>query len=73
MENRVGANSGIATEYVARSKPDGYTLLPFAGTTVALTYHLYKNPPVDVGKALQVAATTNNGGFMLLVEAKSPY
>ena len=73
VENRVGANSGIATEYVARSKPDGYTLLPFAGTTVALTYHLYKNPPVDVGKALQVAATTNNGGFMLLVDAKSPY
>jgi tripartite-type tricarboxylate transporter receptor subunit TctC len=73
VENRVGANSNIATEYVARSKPDGYTLYPFAGTTVALTYHLYKNPPVDVGKALTVAATTSNLAFMLLVDAKSPY
>src|SRR5476649_2257479 len=72
VENRVGANSNIATEYVARSKPDGYTLYPFAGTTVALTYHLYKTPPVDVGKALQVAATTSNLAFMLMVDINSP-
>ena len=73
VENLVGANSYIATRYVARSKPDGYTLFPYAATTVALIYHLYKNPRVEVGKALQVAATTNNGAFMLLVDAKSPY
>lgn len=73
VENKVGAASNIATEYVARAKPDGYTLYPFAGTTVALTYHLYKNPPVDVGKALRVAATTSNLGFMLMVHVNSPY
>jgi tripartite-type tricarboxylate transporter receptor subunit TctC len=73
VENKVGANSNIATEYVARSKPDGHTLYPFAGTTVALTYHLFKTPPVDVGKALQVAATTSNLAFMLVVDAKSPH
>jgi tripartite-type tricarboxylate transporter receptor subunit TctC len=73
VQNKVGAQSNIATEFVARSKPDGYTLYPFAGTTIALTYHLFKNPPVDVGKALQVAATTGNLGFMLMVDADSPY
>jgi len=73
VENLVGANSYIATRYVARSKPNGYTLFPYAATTVALTYHLYKNAPVEVGNALQVAATTNNGAFVLLVDAKSPY
>src|SRR5260370_9575447 len=73
VENHVGANSYIATRYVARSKPNGYTLFPYATTTVALTYHLYKNAPVEVGNALQVAATTNNGAFMLLVDARSPY
>jgi tripartite-type tricarboxylate transporter receptor subunit TctC len=73
VENKVGAASNIATEYVARSKPDGHTLYPFAGTTVALTYHLYKTPPVDVGKALQVAATTSNLAFMIVVDANSPY
>ena len=73
VENKVGAASNIATEYVARSKPDGYTLYPFAGTTVAASMHLFKNPPVDVGKAIRVAATTSNLAFMLVVDAKSPY
>jgi tripartite-type tricarboxylate transporter receptor subunit TctC len=35
--------------------------------------HLFKKPPVDVGKALRVAATTSNLAFMLVVDAKSPY
>ncbi|HWL04711.1 MAG TPA: tripartite tricarboxylate transporter substrate binding protein [Xanthobacteraceae bacterium] len=73
VENRVGANSNIATEYIARSKPDGHTLYPFAGTTVAATMHLFKKPPVDVGKTIQVAATTSNLAFMLMVDPKSPY
>jgi tripartite-type tricarboxylate transporter receptor subunit TctC len=73
VENKPGAASNIATEYVARSKPDGHTLYPFAGTTVAASMHLFKNPPVDVGKALRIAATTSNLAFMLVVDAKSPY
>jgi len=73
VENKVGAASNIATEFVARSKPDGHTLYPFAGTTVAASMHLFKTPPVDVGKALRVAATTSNLAFMLVVDAKSPY
>jgi tripartite-type tricarboxylate transporter receptor subunit TctC len=73
VENKPGAASNIATEYVARSKPDGHTLYQFAGTTVAASMHLFKKPPVDVGKALRVAATTSNLAFMLVVDAKSPY
>jgi tripartite-type tricarboxylate transporter receptor subunit TctC len=63
VENKPGANSNVATEYVARSKPDGHVLYPFAGTTVAATMALFKNPPVDVGKSITVAGTTSNLGF----------
>ena len=73
VENKVGAASNIATEFVARSKPDGHTLYPFTATTVAASMHLFKNPPVDVGKAIRVAATTSNLAFMLVVDTKSPY
>jgi tripartite-type tricarboxylate transporter receptor subunit TctC len=73
VENKVGAASNIATQYVARSKPDGHVLYPFAGTTVAASMHLFKKPPVNVGKELRVAATTSNLAFMLVVDAKSPY
>jgi len=73
VENKPGANSNIATEYVARAKPDGYTLYPFSASTVAATMHLYKNPPVDVGKALEVAGTISKLPFMLVVDINSPY
>ena len=73
VENRSGAGGNIAIEYVARSKPDGYTIFVHAGSAVAAGMHLYKNPPVDVGKAITIAATINRQPFMLVVDAKSPY
>jgi tripartite-type tricarboxylate transporter receptor subunit TctC len=73
VENRAGAGGNIALEYVARAKPDGYTVFIHAATAVAAGMHLYKNPPVDVGKAIQIAATINRQPFMLVVAAKSPY
>ncbi|HEX5999857.1 MAG TPA: tripartite tricarboxylate transporter substrate-binding protein, partial [Hyphomicrobiaceae bacterium] len=73
VENKPGAASNIATEYVARSKPDGHTIYPFAVTTVAASMHLFKKPPVDVGKALRAVAATSNLAFVLTVGAKSPY
>jgi tripartite-type tricarboxylate transporter receptor subunit TctC len=73
VENKVGAASNIATEYVARAKPDGYTLYPFTATTVASSMYLFKNPPVDVGKALRVAATLSTLAFTLVVDASAPY
>jgi len=73
VENKAGAGGNIALEFVARSKPDGYTIFVHAATAVAAGMHLYKNPPVDVGKAIQIAATINRQPFMLVVDAKSPY
>ena len=73
VENKAGAGGNIAVEYVARSKPDGYTIFVHAATAVAASMHLVKNPPVDVGKAIQLAATINRQPFMLVVPANSPY
>jgi tripartite-type tricarboxylate transporter receptor subunit TctC len=73
VENRSGAGGNIALEYVARSKPDGYTIFVHAGSAVAAGMHLFKKPPVDVGKAIQIGATINRQPFMLVVDAKSPY
>ncbi len=73
VENKPGAASNIATEYVAKSKPDGHTIYPFAVTTVAASMHLFKKPPVDVGTALRAVASTSNLAFVLTVGANSPY
>ena len=73
VENKAGAGGNIATEYVAQSKPDGYTIYVHAGTAVAANQSLFKNPPVDVARDIRVAATINRQPFMLVVDAKSPY
>lgn len=73
IENKAGAAGNIATEYVARAKPDGYTILIHAGSSVAASYSLFKNPAVDPTRDLQVAATLNQQPFMVVVAASSPY
>ena len=46
VENRPGAATNIANEFVARSTPDGYTLL-VATSVVAINMALYKKLPYD--------------------------
>jgi len=55
VENRVGAIGNLATEYVARSKPDGHVIYVTGASGVAANMHIFKNPSVDVGNALQIA------------------
>jgi tripartite-type tricarboxylate transporter receptor subunit TctC len=73
MENKPGAVSNIATEYVARAKPDGYTVYIQGASSIAANMHLFKNPPVDVGRAIQIAAPLNKQPYMLVVDASRPW
>ena len=73
VENKVGASGAIAVQYSAQSKPDGYTLYLSAASATAAQMYLYKNPPVQVLKAFQIAATLNRQAFMLVVDPSSPY
>jgi len=73
VENKAGAAGNIGAEYLARSKPDGYTIYIHAASSIAANMHLFRNPPVDVGKQIQIAATINQQAFMLIVPAASPY
>jgi tripartite-type tricarboxylate transporter receptor subunit TctC len=46
VENRPGATTNIATDMVAKSAPDGHTLL-FTTSAIAINMSLYKNLPFD--------------------------
>ena len=73
VENRSGAAGNIGIEYVAKARPDGHTILVHGAGGVAASMSLFKRPPVDVTKTIQLAATINRQAFMIVVDAKSPY
>jgi tripartite-type tricarboxylate transporter receptor subunit TctC len=73
VENRPGAGANIAIEYVAKAKPDGYTVLVHGGTGLAANMYLYKRPPLKSIDDVQVFAAINKQAFMLVVDAKKPY
>ena len=73
VENKAGAGGNIATEYVAKAKPDGHTIFIHAGNTLASNFHLIRKNPVDARKQIQVAATINRQAFMLVVDANKPW
>ena len=49
IENRVGAGGTIGAAFVAKSPPDGYTVMVYSATLVA-NAHLYKKLPYDALK-----------------------
>jgi tripartite-type tricarboxylate transporter receptor subunit TctC len=73
VENKVGAAGNIAAVYTARAKPDGYTLYVHAASAIAANMHLFKAPPIDAARDLQIAAGINKQPFMVMVPATSPY
>jgi tripartite-type tricarboxylate transporter receptor subunit TctC len=72
VENKVGAVGNIATEYVARARPDGHIVYLTGGNALAASGHLFKNPPVDVATQMEVVATLARQGMMLVVGPNSP-
>ena len=74
VENRAGAFGNIATEYVARSKPDGYTIYIAPGSSVlAAAPHLFKKINYDPLNDFEHITTFARLSFMLVVAASSPY
>lgn len=47
IENKVGADTRIATEFVARSQPDGYTMTMTSVNFAAVNKALYQALPYD--------------------------
>jgi len=72
IENRAGAGGVVGTEVVARSAPDGYTLLVTYAGSQAINPALYPKIPFDSVKDFQTIATLASTPFVLIVHPKLP-
>lgn len=66
VEDRPGAGSNIGTELVAKSRPDGYTLLINIAGILAINQTLYKQLPFDAVRDLDGVARVVNSQLALV-------
>jgi tripartite-type tricarboxylate transporter receptor subunit TctC len=67
VENKPGSNGNIAAEMVARSRPDGYTLMLGSDATFGINPHLYAKMPIDPHKELTPVATLVSNQLVLAI------
>ena len=72
IENRTGALGSIGAQEVARSTPDGYTLLLGTNTTQASNVAMLKNLPYDPAKDFAPIIRTTTTAMVLLVKPNFP-
>jgi tripartite-type tricarboxylate transporter receptor subunit TctC len=73
VENRAGANGGIGTDFVAKSAPDGYTLLVTASGPLTVNPTLYKSVPYDPLRDFAPISECAVYQYVLVTLASSPW
>jgi tripartite-type tricarboxylate transporter receptor subunit TctC len=66
VENKPGAGGTIGADFVAKSAPDGYTLL-LTGTPHVISAHLYKKMPYDALRDFTHITLIASGPYALVV------
>ena len=66
IENKPGAGGTIGAEFVAKSAPDGHTLL-ITGSTHLISSHLYQRLPYDALKDFTHITMMASGPYVLVV------
>jgi tripartite-type tricarboxylate transporter receptor subunit TctC len=71
IENKPGGGAIVATEYVAKSAPDGYTLL-MASNAIVINPSLYEKMPYDASKDLAPISLAVSMPIILVVNNDVP-
>jgi tripartite-type tricarboxylate transporter receptor subunit TctC len=72
VENRAGSGGNLGGDAVAKSPPDGYTLLMSSGGMVSVNPHIYARMPFDPAKDLVPVAAAARVLVFLVVRSESP-
>ena len=72
VDNRPGASGNIATDFVARAEPDGYTVLMGFNTSLTMNPSLYKKLPFDVQRDFKPVTLLASAKYFLVVNETVP-
>jgi tripartite-type tricarboxylate transporter receptor subunit TctC len=72
VDDKPGASGFLAALQVAKSAPDGYTVLVTTNTTHAANEHLFKSLPYDPVKDFAPVTLLGKGGQVMIVNLKVP-
>jgi len=72
VENRPGANGQIALALLAKSPPDGYTLLMSGAASMVIHPHTYAKLPYDVAKDFAPVSLVASSDYILSVHPSLP-
>lgn len=73
VENRPGASGNLGVDAVAKSAPDGYTLVVGQTSNLAINPTLYPQLPYDPLKDLRPVVWVSSSPMVLAVSAASPF
>ena len=71
VENRTGAAGGVGAAAVAKSEPDGYTLMYTINSVITANPHLYSNLQYDPVKSFAPVSQVVAFGYVLIGSNKS--
>ena len=73
VENKPGAGGNIGSDFVAKAKPDGYTILGGTISSHAINASMYPSMPYDPIKNFEPITVRGQAPLLLVVPADSPY
>lgn len=72
VENRPGAGGNVGADFVARSEPDGYTLLMSSAGILTINEFLYAKMPFDPASAFAPVSVVADMPMLLVVRNELP-
>jgi|KBSMisStaDraftv2_1062788.scaffolds.fasta_scaffold19339_6 tripartite-type tricarboxylate transporter receptor subunit TctC len=73
IENKPGAGGNIGSDFVAKAKPDGYTILGGTISSHAINPSVYPNMPYDAVKSFEPVILLGSNPLVFAVSASTPY
>ena len=72
VENKAGAGGNIGSDFVAKSAPDGYTILGGTISSHAINVSMYSNMPYDPIKDFAAITLIGTNANVLVIDPKNP-